>query len=192
MTVIPVQLCQRLVRFILTGVALGYAVAFSIGGLHLAGFPDSVLYVIAVPLAAIAVFIFVREFRARSGDGTLTVVGGEIKVERKGRTFFRVSTDQLQIEFGAFVHTGSSGTGNPTRGSWNGPAIRLSSPRSKRKLTAVSTWQSLRVCGSQTSVEAPRWANESFRVASQPDIRLEGEAWDRLQEVLGIGDAPRS
>jgi hypothetical protein len=185
---IPVQVQQRLIRFILTGAALSYAVACSIAGLHYADLSDPVAGVLAVPLIAIAILFFVRDFRSRSGPGTLSVVSGEIRVECRGRTLFRVSTEQLNVEFGAFVHRGGSGTGSPSRGSWNGPAVRLSSPKSKRKLTAVSSWQSLRACNSKTTRDEPLWANHSFDVLLG-DIRLEGEQWDQLLEALAIGTA---
>jgi hypothetical protein len=185
---VPVQLQQRLIRFILIAGGLTYAVAWAIGGLHYTGLSDPVAGVLAVPLIAIAILFFVRDFRSRTGPGTLSVVSGEIRVERRGRTLFLVSTEQLNIEFGAFVHGGGSGTGSPSPRRFNGPAARLSSPKSKRRLTAVSTWQSLGACDSKTSRDAPCWADHSFEVRVG-DIRLEGEQWDQLLQVLAIGTA---
>ena len=184
MTPIPVRLQPRLLRWVLTGGVLSYAVAFSIAGLHYAGLSNVVIAGIGVPLGVMAILFLFRDMRARMGEGTLTVSGGEIRVEGRGKTFFRVSTHQLHAEYGAYIHTYREGNKN-----WNGPAIRLSSPRSKRKLTIVSTWQSLSACDSKTTPEAPLWdkARNGPQVAAG-DILLEGEPFDRLQEVLGIGD----
>jgi hypothetical protein len=185
MVEIVIKAQPRILRSILISFVLSYSVSLIIGGLYYSGLSSLVLGGLAIPIILLAIFLFVHDFRVRTGMGVLSVFDDEVRVVVRGRTLFRVSTKQLQIEFGAYVHGGGSGTGSPGRYTKNGPAIRLSSPLSKRKLTAVTTWQSLESGDSKMSRDRPPWTEHSFDVRLG-DIWLEGQQWERLVKALPI------
>ncbi len=178
---------------------LVYAIVGIMGALHHAGYSDLVVGMIAVPIALFALAGWGIDCWSRMGRGALVISEHEIWVERKGRKFSRFSREQLQIECGAWMTNGGSGTGQPGQDaggpSWLGPAIRLGTPIRRRKMTVVCFWSSLKASHSATSHQTPFWAarnpwlgqaTNSFRKRTS-DIRLQGEGFERLQQALRIG-----